>query len=674
MQQSEIIKQQGSITQLVEMLGYPITQKKIKSIYKEEKTASLTIYEATNSYYCFATGKGGDLFNFYADVKGLILDNEFNTIVREVGELLGIIDYNDEANKTTKSINIDVSLDKVSVKKEEPKVNPDLVQEISKAIFKDLKLSNVHFDYLTNERGLKPELTTKAGFKTLANLDVKKLIEDFDPLILEQMGILYQQKTLNSYLVDSLVIPFFDTNNELITLQFRIFNPSSKIKYKFYGATHTPEAYNIDQILKQIEKGTIKQGDNIFLTEGVIDTLTLLQEGQGAFAIMSASLSDKITDDKIKQLIKSKVNIIFAFDNDEAGQKLEEKIKARFEKLGAKKLSKVALPEKIKDINQYFVEKNNLSFEISRLEKVNNITGFSPYQITLDNLFKCTEELKSVQTSLTFDNKGKPKQLSLYSGTINAICARQGEGKTTLQANMAMEQIKKGKKVMFVTLEETERRLVIKLIAIMCHQLGLNLSSDVHFGNMAYHVRQQLIALKFGHIKSLESEMTEAIKLLKNNLTLVSLKNDITTFESVLNQLEASQESYDLIFIDYFQRIRGSKSLAGSWETAIEVADKLLDLAIKLDTVMIVGSQKNRAGREDADTASISGGDGLSNVCNVMLDIKRESGANKSRITIIKDRESQFVNRETKATIEINDNFITQNNSKNNSNLTTYEE
>ena len=125
-------------------------------------------------------------------------------------------------------------------------------------------------------------------------------------------------------------------------------------------------------------------------------------------------------------------------------------------------------------------------------------------------------------------------------------------------------------------------------------------------------------------------------------------------------ELQESKETFDIIFIDYFQRVKGVKALSSSWESSIEVADKLLDLAIKLDTVIVVGSQKNRTNKDDADTSSISGGDGLSNVCNVMMDIKRESGANNSQVTVIKDRESQFM-IDTKVNLEINDNFITIN-------------
>jgi replicative DNA helicase len=581
MQQSEIIKQQGSITQLVKMLGYSVTQKKINSIYKEEKTASLTIYEATNSYYCFATGKGGDLFNFYADVKGLSIDSDFSTIVREVGELLGIIDYSDEANKTTKLINIDVSLDQVTVKKEEPKINPALVKEISKAIYQDLILSSIHFDYLTSQRGLKPELTKTSGFKTLANLDVKKLIEDFDPLILEQMGILYQQKTLNSYLVDSLVIPFFDSNNELITLQFRLTNPNVKTRYKFYGATHTPEAYNLDQILNQIEKGTIKEGENIFLTEGVIDTLTLLQSGNNAFAIMSASLSDKITDDKIKQLIQSKANIIFAFDNDEAGQKLEEKIKARFEKLGAKRLSKVVLPDKIKDINQYFVEEHNLGFEIKEVYALAmpKIRGLANLDSILNAPLPCYLPVSFLPG--VFQTRA-----------LSTIVACTNHGKTAMLLNIAEDLLRQGKRVCFVTLEEEAQEIYFKLASIYCNDyIDQNIGNQSDFLKKVVKYQNQEVTYNqnlMEHYKEFENYLTSS-KLAILDVPMIKIGELYQELQNLLNF-----EPYDVILIDYIQKLEPDKQGGNRQLELQSITKRLPILARELNTAVVVGCQFNR--------------------------------------------------------------------------------
>jgi|GEM_PF-3680535 len=63
-----IIKKQLNIFDLVEKLNlYPSKSGYIFSIYKEERTPSLLLYRDTNSFYCFATGKGGDLIDFYMD-------------------------------------------------------------------------------------------------------------------------------------------------------------------------------------------------------------------------------------------------------------------------------------------------------------------------------------------------------------------------------------------------------------------------------------------------------------------------------------------------------------------------------------------------------------------------------------------------------------------------------
>ena len=66
----EEIKNRINVVDLAIELGLQPTKKDfIYSIYKDEKNRSLKLYTETNSFYCFATGRGGDVINFYADFK-----------------------------------------------------------------------------------------------------------------------------------------------------------------------------------------------------------------------------------------------------------------------------------------------------------------------------------------------------------------------------------------------------------------------------------------------------------------------------------------------------------------------------------------------------------------------------------------------------------------------------
>lgn len=673
----ETIKANVSITDLATKLGFTVKANKIKSIYNDQdKSPSLHLYNETNTFKCFSTGKGGDLFKFYADVQHLDNDKDFKIIVREIGALFGY--YNQELSK---SINIDlVHNGQIEINVNNPKQAE--FKDFFKFLLENTTLQGRGLETV-QKRGLKDNIS---GLSKLSYLDISEY-EKINSLALKKFGI-ETLKSLNlikkdgvgisKMYFDCLLIPFFSAKNELEYVQLRNLNFGvegkffNKTKYNFFTGINTPSDYNLDLILQKIKNKEITQSDQIYITEGVIDCLTILQDNKHAFAIVSASLDGKIGQDKWQELISSQAEIILAFDNDTAGGNLTEKVKTTLLSLGAKKIKTVVFGSNIKDINDYFLANNHLNFKLEEVETTKQVQGFKPFKFTLENLFTCTQDLKSIKSFLTFKNKEKDKSLEFYNGTVNAICARPGKGKTTLMGNLAIDFVNQNKKVLFVTLEETEKRLSLKLVALISKKLSYMPDLTHYFDNMAYFIRQQLTRLNLGELEGLDDKLVKGVQMLDDNLTLVSLKNDISTFERVLTELTTAGQTYDAIIIDYFQRINGEKGFSNSWETSKEVADKLLDLAIKLDTVIIVGSQKNRMNKDETDTASISGGDGLSNVCNVMLDIQQENGTNKSTVTIIKDRESQFL-LQTKTNVEINDNFITQNNSKN-TNLTTYEE
>lgn len=70
----------------------------IKSIYKEEKTPSLKIYEKTNTFYDFSTQRGGDVINFYADLKRISVRDAIN----ELSQASGISTMKKNINKVKK--------------------------------------------------------------------------------------------------------------------------------------------------------------------------------------------------------------------------------------------------------------------------------------------------------------------------------------------------------------------------------------------------------------------------------------------------------------------------------------------------------------------------------------------------------------------------------------------
>ena len=85
----EEIKGRIKILDLVYEIGLKVYRNNyIKSIYKDERTPSLKIYETTNTYKCYATGIQGDVIKFYMDYYRI----DFKEALKELAEKAGI-DY-----------------------------------------------------------------------------------------------------------------------------------------------------------------------------------------------------------------------------------------------------------------------------------------------------------------------------------------------------------------------------------------------------------------------------------------------------------------------------------------------------------------------------------------------------------------------------------------------------
>lgn len=579
-----------------------------QAFWRGDKKASFTMNQSKNLGFDHGGGDKKE-FNLYHLAFEVLKDKTLAMILlRRMAKL--------EENTTYVKPNTKVTVEQLK------EVNIDVDLNLNSGVFYDLSEPN------------------KMKLKELRNID-------FDVLNQEQQKIFKQNEKGDICLLYWL--------NDKIKFYQR-WLPESNDKYQSGSGTSPKNSYQLGGL------NTIAQNTDLWIVEGIFDALSMQLSGFNCLSKYNGDSNNDLVALWLKNNHKSYKKIYLALDDDKAGQEGTKKV---IEALGdeAKNIDlwTAKIPRKNKvdknDPNNIFKTRTVKETDFIT-KKVPKITGFEPYNFTIANMTQDTADLKSIVTCLAFEDKGKMKFLEFYNGTVNGIGARTGDGKTTLKINISTDlAVIKGKKVLFITLEETEKRLSFKLLAMACHQLGLKIPVDTCFNNMGYYLKQELIRLNTGQIKGIETQITDAMDLLNQNMTLVSIKNDITSFEKIFNQLHEVEQKYDAIFIDYFQRIRGSNTKGNSWETAQEVGDKLLELAIKLDTVVVIGSQKNRSGKDEADTSTISGGDGLCDVANIMIDAQRLKGKNHSKITITKTRDSQFITG-TSRLYQVNDNVL----------------
>lgn len=348
----EQLLNQINILDLAKQLGLnPNKDNFIKSIYKEEKSPSLKLYPQTNTYKCYSTGQGGDLFELYAVTQNLDSKSNFKQILDELAELYGIT-----KEKPTLKIQKLETVNPVSGYK----ITKIEGQNYSKIYQKLIELCPVIGDgliYLVN-RGFNPEFLKSKSIGYIKKKDYTRISDilkaKFDIVDLKLSGLFNESGKFKGYL-NSIIIPYLNAQKHPINLQFRMLEPLNGQKYLFLKNIQKIP-YGLDELMENID---FTINPNIYFTEGVFDCLQIQQIEGGAIALTSAGDSKLISDENLKEIIRTHKNLILAFDNDEAGQNLTQEFGKRLFKLGARNILTKPLPEGIKDINEYLLTQTN---------------------------------------------------------------------------------------------------------------------------------------------------------------------------------------------------------------------------------------------------------------------------------------------------------------------------
>lgn len=352
----ETIKSTIDIVDLANRLGLnPNSHNFIKTIYKEEKTPSLKLYKESGTYHCFSTGKSGNIFDLYAVVQGLDTKRDFRRVIEELSIMFGIY-----------KSNIEIKVKKPKHKKEVLE-SKSLINNIDGIIFTDIyiyfveqcilnDLNSAGVVYLKN-RGFDLDILIKRKIGYVPDNSYfelsKKLLSNFEIEKLKQSGLFNEEGKFKGF-SNSIVIPYFNSQGIITSLQFRLLGSNSKQFKYLYLKNIKKTAYGLDLALN-VNKIDDDKVDTIYFTEGVFDTLILQQLEFRSIAIPSAGDNKVLSDIELLEIIKNYNKLILAFDNDEAGYKLQQEFGNRLFRLGARNILIKIFPKGVKDVNDYML-------------------------------------------------------------------------------------------------------------------------------------------------------------------------------------------------------------------------------------------------------------------------------------------------------------------------------
>ena len=278
--------------------------------FHSEKTASCTIYNDTQSFYCFGCGAGGDVITFIMKIENL----DYFEAIKLLSERSGI-PLPEDSEKGD---------DTVRKKQRLYEMN----REAAKFFFNNLRSSNgkIGLKYLI-DRGLKPETIQKYGLGFAENkwtgLKDYMLSKGFYENELVEASLLGRSQSGRTYdfFKNRVMFPFFDLRGNVIAFGGRTLDPDDTRKYLNSRETLVFKK-NKTLFSLNFAKESASKEQRLLLCEGNMDVISMNQAG---FENTVATCGTAITPDHARLMSQYCKEVVICYDSDQAGQKASKK-------------------------------------------------------------------------------------------------------------------------------------------------------------------------------------------------------------------------------------------------------------------------------------------------------------------------------------------------------------
>lgn len=341
-----------------------------------------------------------------------------------------------------------------------------------------------------------------------------------------------------------------------------------------------------------IESAFTSNSNILFITEGEIDALSIIEAGYQACATCSAAYVnifltalDNI-DREQPGLVESKT-IAVIMDADNAGRKaasaIAAGIKSRFPS------ASVIIANGLKegtDVNEaWTTDRENLVDLLKIAENIANgyynvwefgvwqeyqleheveeeeaiqasnrgVRLVTPLQAALD-IFNLVDAVEPVSTG--FDNLNEKLSGGLMPQSLYVLNAASSLGKTTLMLQLADQIAASGKPVMFVTIEMRTDELVSKSLSRIVDKFEYEGRNTFPISAIEMRMPKERNKWSLGRLQALEKACNEYAQTIAPNLMFLEATSGRPTVETIREQAErmkSERGEAPIIFIDYLQ-------------------------------------------------------------------------------------------------------------------------
>lgn len=356
----------------------------------------------------------------------------------------------------------------------------------------------------------------------------------------------------------------------------------------------------------------------IFITEGIFDALSVIEAGYAAAALNSASNADAL----IKQLTdrRTEATLILSLDNDDAGKRATETLKHELQRLNVSYvIANVA--GSYKDANEALTSDKD-SF-LQALEQARHQTAKKPDNTSyyIDALMPAEVERFKHDKKTGFANLDR-KAGGLYSG-LYVLAAISSLGKTSFALQMADQLAESGEDVIFFSLEQSKLELVSKSIArrtVKTDPTGKpNLTDAVTSLSIRKGYKPDQVQQAINDYKD---KIQDRFSIIEANFNC-----NVTFISDYIREYIRKTGSNPVMFIDYLQILQPAEEnkYRSTKESIDATVTELKRLSRELDLTLIVISSVNRQNYlTPIDFESLKESGSIEFSCDVMWGLQLE--------------------------------------------------
>lgn len=284
--------------------------------FHNEKTPSFTVYPATQSFYCFGCGAGGDAITFLKKIENLDYLDAVKTLAQRAGLQMPQEGFDDSLSKRRRRI--------LEMNREAARFYHSVLLSPEGKVGYDYYIGRALSAATINHFGL--GFAPNQWDALLKHMRAK----GYQPAELVDAGLARKgQKGYYDNFRNRVMTPIIDVRGNVIAFGGRVLD-DSKPKYINTGDTLV---YKKTNELFALNFAKDSKEDALILCEGYMDVIAMHQAG---FTNAVAGCGTALTTEQVRLISRYAKEVILTYDADEAGQKALQKAMVLFDQTDVK--------------------------------------------------------------------------------------------------------------------------------------------------------------------------------------------------------------------------------------------------------------------------------------------------------------------------------------------------